>query len=199
MVTLTPLLLVPGLTLLSLQRARLPSGDAHAPTEPGWQQAYRRVAGRTEDGAAEPETDAPAPEPLAVWQPPATTPRPADAPARAAPAGRVDPPTATAVRMAEAVRQVASPDAAAPPAARLWEVHLPGTAPGWQLQISQAQPQAPLALELRVPPVMAAQAQQQLADLDRRLRDGGHELLRSRLRPGTRASDRRRPGDEVEP
>ncbi|HEY8878602.1 MAG TPA: hypothetical protein VIN03_13630 [Roseateles sp.] len=68
------------------------------------------------------------------------------------------------------------------PVARVWQVELPGAGPAWQLQVQQAQPQAPLNLELRVPPVAQSQARQQLGDLDKRLRDAGHDVLRSRLR-----------------
>lgn len=83
------------------------------------------------------------------------------------------------------------------PVARVWQVELPGAAgPAWQLQVQQAQPQAPLNLELRVPPVAQSQARQQLGDLDKRLRDAGHDVLRSRLR-GARAPSRRWPVDEV--
>jgi hypothetical protein len=203
MVTLTPFL-PPGLTLPSTP----PTPHAHptspapaAPTEPGWQQAYRRVSARQDDSPREGEPDATAPAvdtvptfvPLTPGQPMAEAPAPRE------PVGQVAPASATALRMAEAARQVAAPAPAAVDGARIWQIELPGTAPGWQLQITQAQPQAPLALELRVPAVMALPAQQQLADLDRRLRDGGHELLRSRLRAGARPNDRHRPVDEVGP
>lgn len=113
------------------------------------------------------------------------------------PAARIEPASPTVARMAEAARRIAEPVPTAGATLRIWQVELPGAAPGWQLHIEQQQPQAPLALELRVPPVVAAHAQQQLADLDRRLRDAGHELLRSRLRQGGRA-ERRRPVDEVD-
>lgn len=106
-----------------------------------------------------------------------------------------EPPSATAARLAEAAQQIGTPPAAAAALTQTWQVELPACAPGWQLHIEQARPQAPLALELRVPPVLAAAAQQQLADLDRRLRDAGHELLRSRLRHASREAPRRRPVD----
>lgn len=200
MVNLTLLLPLTGLTLPSLQRAHRTAGPAAAGlADPGWQQAYRRASARVEDETPEHATDeltAP-PDPMPAWPLPARPLPTPEAPARLEPAGRVEPASATAVRMAEAVRQVAAPPLAVTEA-RLWQIELPGAAPGWQLQITQTQPLAPLALELRVPTVMAPQAQQQLADLDRRLRDNGHELLRSRLRPGTRPADRRRRGDEVD-
>lgn len=194
MVLLTPLM-PPGLTLPSTPQARPTSAAAAATTEPNWQQAYRRVSARQEDSPREGEHDAAAPAgaPLASgWPMP-------DAGAPREPVGQVAPASATAMRMAEAARQVAAPAPAATDGGRLWQIDLPGSAPGWRLEITQAQPQAPLALELRVPAVMALTAQQQLADLDRRLRDGGHELLRSRLRPGARPTDRHRPVNEVGP
>jgi hypothetical protein len=119
----------------------------------------------------------------------------------APPAGAVrgaEPPSATAARLAEAAQQIGTPPAAAAGLPQTWQVELPACAPGWQLHIEQARPQAPLALELRVPPLLAAAAQQQLADLDRRLRDAGHELLRSRLRHAGREGARRRPLDRAD-
>jgi hypothetical protein len=59
--------------------------------------------------------------------------------------------------------------------------------------------QAPLNLELRVPPVAQLQARQQLGDLDRRLREAGHDVLRTRLRDAARTDKRSRPVDEVGP
>jgi hypothetical protein len=199
MVLLTPLKLH-GLTLPSTPNLRPTSAAAPAPTEPGWQQAYRRVSARQDDNPREGE-DAAAPvvDALPALVPLTAGPRAAEAGALREPVGQVAPASATALRMAEAARQVAAPAPAAVDGARLWQIDLPGAAPGWQLQITQAQPQAPLALELRVPAVMALPAQQQLTDLDRRLRDGGHELLRSRLRAGARPNDRHRPVDEVGP
>ena len=159
------------------------------------------MSARQDDSPREGEPDAAAPAvdtgpAFAPLAPALAMPEPS---APREPVGQVAPASATAVRMAEAARQVAAPASTAADGARLWQIDLPGAAPGWQLQITQAQPQAPLALELRVPAVMALTAQQQLADLDRRLRDGGHELLRSRLRAGARPTDRHRPVDEVGP
>lgn len=111
-------------------------------------------------------------------------------------AARAEPASPTAARMAEAARQVADPAPAAGAGPRSWEVMLPGAAPGWQLHIEQLQPHAPLALALQVPPVMAAHARHQLADLDRRLRDAGHDTLRSRLRQGH--PERRHAVDDVD-
>lgn len=197
----TPLPLVPGFALLSTLRARQPQAAPHSTTEPSWQQAYRRVSARPDEALARPETDAPAPPPelLNTVLPPRPLQPAIEAPAPREATGRVEPGSATAVRMVEAARAVATPPATSALAPRLWQIELPGSAAGWQLQIHQAQPQAPLALALQVPPVMALQAQQQLADLDRRLREGGHELLRSRLRTAARPGDRRRPVDEVGP
>lgn len=162
---------------------------------------------------------------MPVWQPPPTPPRDlGESPRRAAAQGQraedsplpqaspgplplpadVQPETppaspglSTSANLAlariEALRQLDEPA----PVARVWQVELPGAAgPAWQLQVQQAQPQAPLNLELRVPPVAQSQARQQLGDLDKRLRDAGHDVLRSRLR-GARAPSRRWPVDEV--
>ncbi|MGM9482132.1 hypothetical protein ACS5PN_13170 [Roseateles sp. NT4] len=103
----------------------------------------------------------------------------------------------TALRVIEAVQQVAEPAPASTPLARVWQVELPSTGPAWQLRVEQAQPQAPLQLELRVPPVVQAQARQQLTDLDKRLRDAGHEVLRLRLKQASRSGKSRGPLDEV--
>ncbi len=78
----------------------------------------------------------------------------------------------------EALRRLAEPA----PLARVWEVDLPAAGPAWQLRVQQAQPLAPLSVELRVPAVVQVQARQQLGELDRRLREAGHDLLRPRLR-----------------
>lgn len=107
-----------------------------------------------------------------------------------------DAPTATRI---EAIRQLAEPDAAAAPAARSWQVELPALhGPAWQLHVEQVQPLAPLNLELRVPQVVQAQARQQLSDLDKRLRDAGHDVLKLRLRDTARTGERFRPIDEIE-
>jgi len=99
----------------------------------------------------------------------------------AAPLAAVSP-TATAERVIEAVRQIGEAAPAPIPAARVWQLELPAVGQAWQLHVEQAQPQAPLNVELRVPPVAQTQARQQLADLDKRLREAGHDVLRSRLR-----------------
>jgi len=107
--------------------------------------------------------------------------------------------TPTMERLA-AMRQLGEPRPLANPEARIWQVELPAAAgPAWQLHVEQAQPLAPLNLELRVPQVAQSQARQQLGELDKRLRDAGHDVLRSRLRDGARTDKRRRPVDEVEP
>ncbi len=92
--------------------------------------------------------------------------------------------TPTAERIAAAAREVGAPAPALPAAARVWQVELPSSGSSWQLRVEQAQPQAPLKLELHVPAVLQTQARQQLGDLDKRLRDAGHDVLRSRLRTG---------------
>lgn len=203
MLNLSQWRLMHGLTLPGGPQARAPRAAPHPEAEPGWQQAYRQAREPAACGDDEqrsvPDRDTPAPEPLPTWLMPPLTPPALPVPTPVLAAGRVEPASATATRMAEAARQVAAPPMPTPALAQLWQVQLPGSAAGWQLQIVQAQPQAPLALELRVPPAQALQAQHQLADLDRRLRDGGHELLRSRIRPGTRRSDRQRPDDEGSP
>lgn len=154
--------------------------------------AKAKPEGRSPSAQDAPRDEAPreheawsSPAPLAAWQPPRDGLPCADtAPALNAAAG-AEPVSPTAARMAEAARQVAEPAPLTPDTTRLWQVALPGVqpgAPGWQLQITQAQNLAPLVLDLRVPPAQALQARQQLADLDRRLRDAGHDLLRTRLR-----------------
>jgi hypothetical protein len=104
-------------------------------------------------------------------------------------------PQTPAAQRVEALRQLGEPD----PLARVWQVELPAAGPAWQLRVEQAQPQAPLNLELRVPPVAQLQARQQLGDLDRRLREAGHDVLRTRLRDAARTDKRSRPVDEVGP
>lgn len=155
--------------------------------EPDWRQAYQRLR---EQEPREPEPSLPLL---------ATPPRaPHEAAAETA-AVRALPATPTVERL-EAIRQLAEPTPTAAPLARSWQVELP-TAGGaaWRLQVEQAQPQAPLNLELRVPPVAQTQARQQLGDLDKRLRDAGHDVLRSRLRDASRTDRRQLPVDGVEP
>jgi hypothetical protein len=111
--------------------------------------------------------------------------------------GRAAPPLAADVRpdMPEARPAVPSPATPAvarmqallqfgepAPAARVWQVELPALGPAWQLRVEQAQPLAPLNLALQVPPVAQSQARQQLGDLDRRLREAGHDVLRPQVR-----------------
>lgn len=116
-------------------------------------------------------TDAPAQPSL----PPAPLQSPREIEAARAAQSALASPTAQRV---EALRQLAEPG----PLGRVWEVDLPAAGPAWQLCVEQAQPLAPLSVELRVPAVVQAQARQQLGELDRRLREAGHDLLRPRLR-----------------
>lgn len=198
----------------AVQKARSRAGDDTPAAARDWRQAYGRAQApapqdpedRAEEGAEEgfeggaEEGAAPRPfMPMPLWLAPTPAAAAPQAPPAPLTARSPEPVSPTAARVAEAARQVAEPPRLAPATARVWQLELPAAAPGWQLHIEQAQPQAPLSLELRVPPVMALQARQQLADLDRRLRDAGHELVRSRLRTGSRPGDRRRPVDEVGP
>lgn len=167
----------------------LPPQDSHrdAGDEPDWRNAYLRLR----------EQDPSEPEPVLPIAPAmARTPRdqaPEMTEVRSVSA------TPTTERL-EAMRQLGEAAPSANPQARAWQVELPAVAgPAWQLRVEQAQPLAPLNLELRVPQVAQAQARQQLSDLDKRLRDAGHDVLRSRLRDGARTDKRRRPADEVEP
>jgi hypothetical protein len=202
--TLTALLLPRGGSAVAsqglaqgLDEAALPHTRSAPRTaaEPDWRSAYQRRRAQDEEPAAEPTADAwNAVPPLAAWVPREAAP---DVPAvRAA-----VPATATTERV-EALRQLAEAPAAAQPVARVWQVDLPATpgvaGPGWQLHVEQAQPQAPLALDLRVPPAAQTQARQQLSDLDKRLRDAGHDVLRPRVRDAARSSKRSRPVDEVD-
>lgn len=190
---LLPLLIQPPIA--TLPRGRLPLAAAQAALppmahrdagEPDWRSAYQRLR---EQQPAEPEA------PAAMPALPAAPVR--DAPAEPATTGGVSP-TPTVERIA-AARQIAEAQPAATEPARSWKVELPAAAgPAWRLHIEQAQPLAPLHLELHVPPVAQTQARQQLGDLDKRLRDAGHEVLRSRLRQTTRADRRDRPIDEVQ-
>ncbi|MDR7270929.1 hypothetical protein J2X20_003587 [Pelomonas saccharophila] len=167
-------------------QAAAPAASHRDAGEPDWRNAYQRL--REQDPT---ETATPLLMPLFQTTPPTET-----AP-ETAPAGGVAP-TSTATRI-EAARQLAEPQAALA-AARVWQVELPAmSGPAWQLHVEQAQPLAPLNLELRVPPVAQSQARQQLGDLDKRLRDAGHEVLRLRLRDAARAGKRSLPVDEVQP
>lgn len=166
--------------------APMPAGTG----EPDWRNAYLRQRGRDEEDPAMPESVLFAP-PLGA----ATR----DAMPETTPVRALAPSAPTADRV-QALRQLADADPAAVPVARTWQVDLPASAagPAWRLHIEQAQPLAPLNLELRVPPVAQAQARQQLSDLDKRLRDAGHDVLKARVRDA-QAGKRSRPVDEVKP
>lgn len=201
------------------------SHDTPQAVPTAWTQAFGRARAQAQSPGAQPESrlggrtpaaralrpDDALPEPLSPDAPPLPPPNPWQAlrdglpTAEGAPTSRpvpgADPVSETHTRIAEAARQVAEPAACAPDTARLWQVALPGAAPGlagWQLQITQPQPQAPLMLDLRVPPAQGLQARQQLADLDRRLRESGHDLLRTRLRRADGSQDGAPRVDEVD-
>lgn len=169
-----------------LRQARLGAAFDAAPPEPGpaehdWRGAYQRVQ------AQEP-LPSEAPLPLLPVGPRADAPPP---PTPDAPPAAALPPTPTVQRVEALLAQ-------APMAPqRVWQVELPAAGAGWQLRVEQAQPQAPLLLDLRVPAVLQTQARRQLADLDRRLRDTGHDVLSSRLQPAV--TGRLRRVDEVQP
>lgn len=168
-----------------------PGGQPLTPpdaTEPDWRSAYLRWRGDEE----EPPTPLPEPPPPMLQALAAPAPRDEPAPDVAAPRALPAMPTPAAERV-DALRQLAEPG----PLARVWQVELPAAGPAWQLRVEQVQPQAPLVLELRVPPAAQPQARQQLADLDRRLREAGHDILRPRVRAA--ADKRQRPVDEVGP
>lgn len=186
------------------RQPRADDGATAAPATPlgaDWLAAYLRLRG---DDAPPREPTA---EPLPLWA--AALPRPAvpAAPPRPEPAG-LAPATPTAQRL-DAVRRLAEPAPVAVPAARVWQVELPGAVaatdpvtgsePGWQLRIEQAQPLAPLSLTLQVPAQAQPLARQQLADLDRRLRLAGHDILRPGCEGGTPRAPATRRVDEVGP
>ncbi|MDR7333394.1 hypothetical protein [Roseateles asaccharophilus] len=81
------------------------------------------------------------------------------------------------------------------PPSRVWQVELSAAQPGWQLRVEQLQPQAPLRLDLSVPAALQPQARRQLAELDKRLREAGHDVLGVRLHDSPRV--RRQRVDEV--
>jgi hypothetical protein len=160
-----------------------------------WQNAYQRLREQSERGFEGKEDEEPlALEPSLPSLPP-LAPLPVVARKDAEPEVKAAAPLPE-TPTAERVRQLAGPAAEAQPIPRSWQVELPAAGPAWRLQVEQAQPQAPLNLELRVPPVAQSQARQQLADLDRRLRETGHDVLRTRLRTDDR---RQMPVDEVQP
>lgn len=170
--------------------------------EPDWQSAWQRVRAQGEDRDQEQGQDKEE-SPEAPATPSFVPPVPAWVPRDLAPevAGlrAMAPTTPTTERMA-ALQQLAEPGPATVPGGRVWQVALPaaGAGPAWQLRVEQAQPLAPLSLELRVPPVAQLQARQQLGDLDKRLRDAGHDVLRPRVRDTSRSARRSRPVDEVD-
>jgi hypothetical protein len=99
-------------------------------------------------------------------------------------------PTVTAQRVDALLAQAP----AAP--SRVWRVELPAAQPGWQLRVEQLQPQAPLRLDLSVPLALQPQARRQLAELDKRLREAGHEVHGTRLSDSPRLRPQR--VDEVQ-
>lgn len=154
------------------------------PAEPGglldWEQAWQRLQER-----AEPAEPPPFGAPLPL--PPALPLRPDLPPPTPTVVGAIDAMATATVQRLQAAAPLAEAAAAVPAAGQVWQVELPGAAgPGWQLRIEQARPQAPLQLELRVPLPLQMQARQQLGELDRRLREAGHDTLRARCsdRPG---------------
>lgn len=149
-------------------------------TEQDWRGAYLRTQ------AQEPQPE----PPLLPVGPRGDAPR-LPAPPPDVPAAAALPPTPTVQRVQALLAQTP----AAPQ--RVWQVELPSAGAGWQLRVEQAQPQAPLLLDLRVPAVLQPQARRQLADLDKRLRDTGHDVLSSRLQPAV--AGRLRRVDEVQP
>lgn len=203
-----PPLPLPLSTASPLQRLAQPGQPAppHADAvEPDWRHAYQRsrdagtptqAEAQTQTGSeTESETERapePLPEPLPLLQA-LTPPPPREAVPVVAEVRSAVPQTPAAQRV-EALRQLGEPGALA----RVWQVELPAAGPAWQLRVEQAQPQAPLSLELRVPPVAQLQARQQLGDLDKRLRDAGHDVLHPRLRDTSRGARRSRPVDEVD-
>jgi hypothetical protein len=156
-----------------------------------WQQAWRRLHELPEP--AEPAE----PLSLATPLPPLRPDVPLPPPSVVGAVGAVEA-TATVSRL-QAAAPLAEAAAARPADGQVWQVELPGAVgPAWQLRIEQARPQAALQLELRVPLPLQLQARQQLGELDRRLREAGHDTLRARLsdRPG--APRRTGPLDETQ-
>lgn len=145
---------------LAAAAADAPSPPEPGPSEPAWLNAYQQRLLQQDPAPA---------EPLPVLGLKPHTPEP-ELPRVAALA-----PTETVQRVEALLVQAP----VAPP--RVWQVELPAAGPGWQLRVEQAQPQAPLLLDLRVPAVLQTQARRALADLDKRLRDTGHDVLSSRL------------------
>lgn len=175
-----------------------PSSSASSSSQPGaeaspsrtdefdWRSAYQRVQSGQQESPREdlPQETPPPPQQLVdpLLQP---------LPLQAAPLRELPPqpvallaPTLTAQRVGALLAQDPAPIAT--PASRVWQVELPALQPGWQLRVEQLQPQAPLRLDLCVPAVLQTQARRQLADLDKRLRDAGHDVLGTRLNEGPR-------------
>lgn len=193
-----------------LQRSRplLASSQGEA-GEPGWRRAYQRLREDDQplgDGAAPALLlPMPQPQPVALAPVEAATPSvrgPRRAPLREVEAPVVEPamprpvptasqpepepepaPAALPVEATVAAARIAALRALPEPGpVRVWQVELPLAGPTWHLQLAQAHPQAPLELALRVPAVAQSQAREQLVDLDRRLREAGHDVQRARLR-----------------
>lgn len=175
------------------------AADASPPQadEFDWRSAYLRVQSQQQEQSQQegmPQEPPPAPlqlgDPLRQPLPFQPVPVLAPQPVRIAPLA----PTLTAQRVDTLLAQDLAP--APVPASRVWQVELPSLQPGWQLRVEQLQPQAPLRLDLCVPAVLQTQARRQLADLDKRLRDAGHDVLGTRLHDGPRVRTQR--VDEVQ-
>lgn len=177
-----------SLNLSSSSSASQPDAEASPSRtdEFDWRSAYQRVQSRQQQSPREdlPQEPPPAPQqpvdPLLQPQAFQTAPLREPQPLRVAPPA----PTVTAQRVDALLAQDPAP--VATPTARIWQVELPALQPGWQLRVEQLQPQAPLRLDLSVPAVLQTQARRQLADLDKRLRDAGHDVLGTRLNEGPR-------------
>lgn len=162
-----------------------------------WLDAYQRLHAEELSEAQALDTAATEPPPLpalpvqpAHWQPllHAPVPMPGNpSTTEATPLRGVEAPSVTAARLVVAAHQIAEPALPSTPPPRVWQVELPSTGTTWHLRIEQPQAQAPLALDLLVPRVMQTQAQQRLFDLDRRLRETGHDVAKSRARADGRS------------
>jgi hypothetical protein len=137
-------------------------------------------------GTPDPATPLPA-EPQQARPPLLTLPAQEAPPPAAVPSA----PSVTAQRVAAQLAQVPVPPS------RVWQVELPAAQPGWQLRVEQLQPQAPLRLDLSVPLALQPHARRQLAELDKRLREAGHDVLGARLGDAPRMRQQR--VDEVQP
>lgn len=194
-----------AVALQALAAADTPPREAAARSDADaqdWRSACQRLRARDEDESPDDQTQQqpfPPLVPFAPLAPPIAALVPRDLAPEVAEVRAVAPATPTTERIA-ALHQLAEANPAAVPVARTWQVELPAAVGGaaWQLHVGQAQPLAPLNLELRVPPVAQLQARQQLSDLDKRLRDAGHDVLRPRVRDASRSAKRSRPVDEVD-